>query len=598
MNESSTTPHRNALWGNRFSWKRKAVFSISVSVFTVCTLLFFAPLEIYLGNIADFSIPFRYVWRVLLATACIGTFLLSVLAFLLPERVFWGFSLAVFGIGACSYVQALLFNFHMGTLTGEDESYSVLLVIVNLLLWVLLLAGLFVLAHFLTRRGKRATFMSVVTFAALALCTMQGTALIVQWSGTNMSSFSRGTYLTREGEFEVANERNVIEFIVDTCDTTWFERALEKYPDMTDNLRGFTYYPNATSTHSRTYPSVPYLLTGEICHFDKPMTDYIDGAWKNSSLLSDLKAANCDVRLFTPNVYVSEWAMNNLVENVDTAPQGLRANVSVSALIGEMAKMSFYREAPYLLKPYFIYEGDEVSRHVSRLSAPAVEEQDIYFYSQLTADRRLTVSDDYETAYRFYHLYGAHPGSKLDADGSGNNTKKDQDAAIRGCFRIIEEYIAQLQALGLYEQSTIIITADHGCSGGTKNLEVAWAYRPVMIVKPAGIGADAPYAVSQAPVCHADLFATVWAGVSDADNPLHQVAAEKYGKPIWEYTEDSLRDRFYYYTALRSDKDGEVVLREYRIVGDAGNLENWFLTGRYWDVNFSERAVSHERFNP
>ena len=595
MTESSPAPSRHGLWGNRFSWKRKAVFSLSVSVFTVFTLLFFAPLEIFLGNIADFNIPFHYVWRVLLVTGCVGSFLLAVLEFLLPERAFFGVSLAVFGIGACSYVQALLFNFHMGTLTGEDETYSVWLVIVNLLLWALLLTGLFVLAHLLTRHGKRPIFMSVVTFVALALCAMQGTALITQWAGTNMSSFQRGTYLSREGEFEVASDRNVVEFIIDTCDTSWFQRALEKYPDMTDNLHGFTYYPNATSTHSRTYPSVPYLLTGEICHFDKPIGDYVADAWKNGTFFPDLKAVNCDVRVFTPNVYVSEWAMNNLVQNVGDVPQGLRQNVDTGALIGEMAKMSFYREAPYLLKPCFVYEGDEVSRKVSRLASPAIEEQDADFYDYLTGESRLTVNDDYTAAYRFYHLYGAHPGSKLGEDATYSNPKKDQDAAIRGCFRIIEEYIAQLQALGVYENTTIIITADHGCSGGTDNLEVAWAYRPVMIVKPAGVGADAPYTVSQAPVCHADLFATVWAGVSDANDPIQQLTGEKYGKPVWEYTEDSLRDRYYYYTALRSDEDGEVALREYRIVGDASNLDNWFLTGRYWDVNFSERAVSRQR---
>lgn len=587
MSDSQSTSRRCALWGTRFSWKRKAVFACSVTLFTVFTLLFYAPLEVYLGNITDFNIPFRYVWRILLGAAALGTVALSLVQMLLPERVFWGVSLTVFGLGLCSYVQAIFLNAQMGTLTGEDEIYGTALVVVNLLIWLALLAALFVLGSWLARRDKRPTFMSAVTFVALALMTMQGTALISQWAGTDMTIFSKESYLSCEGEFEVSSGENVIEFIVDTCDTAFFQEALTHYPDMTDCLRGFTYYPNTTSTHSRTYPSVPYLLTGEICYFDKPMATYVQDAWDNSTFISGLKNANCDVRLFTPNVYISKDAMHTLVDNVEGEPEGMSNNVSMWAMIGQMSKLSLYRDAPYLLKPYFRYEGDEVSRAISRLSLPAIEQADAAFYESLTKTDRLKATDNYDKAFRFYHMFGAHAGSRLGEDATNSNTTKDQNATIRGCMRIIEEYITQLKALGVYEQSTIIITADHGFSGGSDNLEAAWTYRPVMIVKPAGVGDDAPMATSQAPISHADLFATIYAGLGQDTSA--------YGQPVWEIAEDDPRERYYYYTALRSDEEGEVALREYRITGDAGNLNNWALTGRDWDVLYSERAISKQR---
>ena len=55
------------------------------------------------------------------------------------------------------------------------------------------------------------------------------------------------------------------------------------------------------------------------------------------------------------------------------------------------------------------------------------------------------------------------------------------------------------------------------------------------------------------------------------------------------------RERKYYHTALVSDIDGEIALREYSIKGDARNLESYTPTGNNWDVNYSKRAVSKNR---
>lgn len=40
---------------------------------------------------------------------------------------------------------------------------------------------------------------------------------------------------------------------------------------------------------------------------------------------------------------------------------------------------------------------------------------------------------------------------------------------------------------------------------------------------------------------------------------------------------------------------GEIALREYSVNGDARNFNNWVLTGRNWDVNYSENTVSDKR---
>jgi hypothetical protein len=62
--------------------------------------------------------------------------------------------------------------------------------------------------------------------------------------------------------------------------------------------------------------------------------------------------------------------------------------------------------------------------------------------------------------------------------------------------------------------------------------------------------------------------------------------------------ENETRRRLYYYTALYSDTDGEIALREYEINGDANDLANWQPTGNWWNIDYSVNKVSETRFVP
>lgn len=159
---------------------------------------------------------------------------------------------------------------------------------------------------------------------------------------------------------------------------------------------------------------------------------------------------------------------------------------------------------------------------------------------------------------------------------------------LKGDIKIIREYLEQLKTLGVYDNTTIIITADHGHVKYNTVLEMKVAGGCIMLVKPAGADSSKPIVTSLAPVSHADLFATAIKGLGGD--------ATKYGKAIYEIPENEKRDRYYYYTALYTTTDGEVVLREYLIDGPADKLSSYKLTGNNWDMDYSMYAVSKERF--
>lgn len=134
---------------------------------------------------------------------------------------------------------------------------------------------------------------------------------------------------------------------------------------------------------------------------------------------------------------------------------------------------------------------------------------------------------------------------------------------------------------GVYDNSLIIITTDHAKSGGGSTLDMPHETAvPLIMAKPIG-KQNKEFEVSTAPIAQEDFIPTVLEGLGIEDDR----------KTIFEYEEDELRERFYYYTALYSDEEGEVELREYKIVGDARNKENYEFTGRTWPVLYSLNKV-------
>lgn len=569
-----------------FTLKQKIALVLSVNAFAVLSVLFFAPIEVYLGNIVEFSFPFDNVWWLLLVCSLLIVAVTGAVECLLPDKIFLGANLAVFGGGLCCYIQAMFLNGKMSTLTGGSQMYDKSVVLINLVIWLLILAVIAILAVALIKRGQRKIVVTGVKFVSLALVAMQTVALVSLLPGTDSASSEESDYLTTKGEFQLAQGKNVVVFILDTCDLTYVNNALKKYPDLMEGMKGFTYYPNAVSTHSRTYPSIPYLLTGEVCYFDIPYNDYINKAYTDSGFLPAIHEAGGDIRIFTENAYVSS-AISDKVSNSTRVSRRDLSVISVPNLIKQMLKVSLYREAPYAVKPRFQYEISAINGAVINLEDGFISENDALFYAQFQ-EKGLTVTDEYPAAFRFYHLNGAHAGFNIDQYAQPTNPG-DIASAIRGDFYIIEDYIQQMQEQGIYEDSTIIITADHGFSStdDVKTLQVQEAACPLLLVKEAGKGMEDSLEASEAPVGHADLFPTILAGFG--------LDYEEYGRPIYEIPENEQRERLYYFSAFVSDEEGEVALREYRITGDARNIENWELTGRYWDILYSQRDVSKRK---
>ncbi len=552
------------------SIKNRLIFSLIINSFFAFTLIIFSPFEIFISNTDDFVFALRDFWWMLLLVGggyiVFATVLFAFLPLWLNELIY---SL-IFAFTLGCYLQTMFFNGEMQVLIGQQVNWNTLTVITNFILWICVFGLVLSARYFLRDSWKK-----IVLFLSVALIAIQASALVYLLSTTDVMWEEKNGYLSCEGMLELSKENNVIVFILDYFDGRTMDSILTEDPGFLEPLEGFTYFPNATSIHSRTYPSITYLLTGEICHFDQPPVTYVNRAFADSGFVSTLCQNKIDVGLFTYEMYIG-GSIKSMIRNYVSQALPLKPGETIKSLM----QMAFYRDMPYLFKDYFMYEASAINSRVvdedalgqmndSASTSPYRNFDDEWFYERLGEE---TIHlNDRAGAFRFYHLGSCH----LDLS--------NQVAYGKRSLEIVYDFLEQMRELGIYEDSTIIITTDHGYSGGGEGYMPHETAVPLTIVKPAG-GNEEKLTCSDAPVSHTEFIPTVLDGFG--------MDYTRYGRTFFEVDENEERKRLYYHSSLPSDEIGETKLREYEIDGDARDAKSYHPTGNEWEILYSFNKVA------
>ena len=558
------------------------------AAFLSFTALFFSSMEVYLRNIAEFTFPATHVWKIMLLLTLVFPLFYAFLSGFLPYKAEQTVSSVFTAVGLALYIQGMFLNGHLQELNGENTVFSSRTISGNAFLWLILLCVFLFLFFMIRRKAGHEKLTEILMLTCAGLILIQGAGLFSTAVSVSPEDSEKDFYLSTDREFELSSEKNVLFFILDNCDSFIVNDALKEDPALFDELDGFTYYPNMTSEYSRTYPAVPYLLTGEKCYFDKPYTQYIQDAYESSTFLDEMHDSGTDIRIYTALNYLSseEYSM---VDNVSSYDSDSLSVISAKDLIKAMIRLGSYRSMPYFLKGFFSYTIDPINRNV--LSGMpenyfTLTNNDFDYHIRL-GTKGITSTDDYRSAFRFYHLFGPHPGCYMNEYG-GFDRNATQSQALRGDIRMLREFFEGMKQNGTYDCSTIIITADHGNQNESEDFLLHNPACCILLVKPSG-NSEEPFSVSNAPVCHNDLFAVVKSGLG---LPLAEGEI-----PVWDIPENTDRERYYYHTAQVSATDGEVALREYRVTGDATDFSGWELTGNDRDIVYSANSVSKRRLS-
>lgn len=446
------------------------------------TLLLFSPVSVYMDDPAAFMIDFRTLAPLLLAETFFGTLVVFGLLNLMLRIHKWAyifFSRLLVGILLAGTVQALFINGSTKIVVHRDIRYSEYktgIVANAVAYWAIAALPLVfaVLAEIFpdSKRLRLAKGCGAVIFSAVLMTVHMSTACVK----TVTADFSKyngiqNYYLSYEPTLSLSDKGNVVVFVTDRLDSLWMDDMLELYPELNEEFSGFTFYQNAVSTGTSTFPTVPQMLTNRT-YDGEEWHDYLSAAWSGDTLPAELKANGYDVYLLPDRITTlsSPAQVMDQCDNIKKYDYELKPDIlGARGVWITMLRLSAARLAPYdLKKPITYWMGANFCRFMFKnadcgedfLLQQTLSEHDVRYNSYLS-DHSITADNENRT-FSFIHLNCCHTVDDRIAEIHGFTGENDVYKTTRGDFDTLFEYFRQMKAAGVFDNSTIIVMGDHG----------------------------------------------------------------------------------------------------------------------------------------
>lgn len=418
-------------------------------VFVFVSNVIFPPCELYLSNVNEFLFPFWDYFSIILLYSCILSIVYFIgMYWLIPSKWLDIYVVIIFGITFLNYLQGNILNGSLGVLDGSKQTWSVQQICLNIVVWVVVAGVIFTITY----KGKAKIFKYICAYIALVQCV----TLVILGVQSEKKKQNQYYTLTTDSMLELGTEENTIVFVLDWYDNQILNWVLEADENFLQPLQDFTWYQDVTSKYAFTEMSIPYLLTGIDWTVEEEADKYRERIFSdNENVLSQIYDAGYEVGIYTSPKYVSTTVKDQVVNY----SKEIEYSCNFTDVIEVTNKSTRYKNAPFLLKSLFWYSTNDIDKlTVSQNVFDTTN--DVWFYQDLKK-KELKVKDTCKKAYRFYHLWGAHvPCNMNDKMESVENGSRTEQAI--GDLKIVFEYIDQMKKLGVYDNATIIITADHG----------------------------------------------------------------------------------------------------------------------------------------
>ena len=563
--------------------KRKIIPSLLAGFSLPVTLFLYGPFDLFAQNRAEFSFTlYDFIIPCLLLTLAVGI-VLSGISLILRRTTYRLYTAILFWLSVMLFLQGSYLNFGYTALTGDGvtEAAPNSLVIINGLIWLVTLIATVVCV--LKVKPFKKNLKTVVSFG-LSL------VLFMECVGTVAVSFNDGIFadkedmlsqgndsmgakmLTSENLTTLSSNNNVVVFVVDRFDASYYKNTVAESPELLSELDGFTYYSDHTSLYPRTFPAIAYMLTGMEKEGDVDRLDYFKEAYDNAENLRYLDESGYAVNIYTTDYYAYDnaSAMSDYTQNVSSYDS--IEITDKTSLFGSMIAFSAYRYFPFFLKGTVDFISTSTFSSLVEFSSSSESDKystdNKYVYEHLTAED-FSLTDD-PGRYTFLHIDGCHAPSRYDAEFNevDGGSSRISDMAAQS-FAIINRYIREMKRLGVYEDATIIITGDHAAAKSDSK-PVEGARVTTLLIKPSG-SFEGGITENSAPTCQSDLWRTIFSSEG------LDVPEDCGGEDLLTISENTVRTRRYVFHRMNGDTAEEII---YEIVGDANDFSNWKIVSR------------------
>lgn len=531
-------------------------------------LFLYAPIDLYCANTAEFWFDFSTLFLTALGmfAACFVVLALLYLIAMLIHKYVYRIALAGgLALFLCTYVQG---NFMIDRLPSLDGTsiwwgkYDILRKD-TLTLWavvlVLVIVGMIVL--------KKQKFVNAVMFISGCMTLM----LLVTACSTVLTSGALHSklhlHVSVEEEFEMSEDNNFVIFVLDTADSREFTSLLEEHPEYRETFADFTYFENTTGAYTSTLNAIPFILSGEWYENEGSFQDYLDRVYREAPLWEELKSRDYKIDLYEDDIRAQDEA---IVDNFDNIYFTKVTPSSYLELAKQELKLVGFRYAPYDLKRYCVikevYFNELRVSHPKGSDAKAFTADNITFKDDL-ADQGV-VTDQSGNHFKFIHLNGAHAPFIYDKDV--NNIGVEHGSyrqSMEASITLASQYIQALKESGAYDNTALIVMADHGYNGIGETEEDFLRQASLLLIK----GRDEQHdtmQISEAPISYEDLQEAYVRLLDGAQSDA-----------VFDWKEGDTRERRFLEYAPGNEKH----MVEYLQKGHAQDLTTMVPTGRVFD---------------
>ena len=507
------------------------------------------PSELFLTNNTEFT--FSY-WDMMKSFYPVVSLLMAIVPvlLLLPDVVKNNAAILMTGITACFYVQNMFFNRYIGEINGARYNWKehIIYTLICTLVWIIILGIAFWMAY--SKKNVKIHTFAVGAIFVLVFCSF----LFVVIRSPKENFRRKQYYLDSSEQFTIGSEKNVVVLIADAVDNDYVKQIYEEKPELFEPFRDFAMYTDTCSVYDITNQSIEQMFYNYTQKDGTQNTGLFFGRFRDEGyriLMFHAGALGLDMEK-KPVGYIDNYIYTDDTKDV------LKVNYEKIRL--GMTRVSLFKAFPCMLK------GELQVENVSFASCIAYETSKYELINdnyEFEDHLELTANEESDRCFIYQHLGGAH----FPCD--------DYIGESEHCLKIYADYIEQMKKIGSYDDSVIIIAADHGRHDDAEGIPFGIAATPMFMVKRAGEHHDS-IDISSKPLYYRDIQATIlkYAGLYDED------CKDVFGKTIDDYSECDIRTRVWFDQGFIHNG----IYRKYTYRGDSEEFKRVVEEGLYEEV--------------
>lgn len=444
----------------KFNIKEYSI-SIIMSFALMFMLIIYEPIVAYATNTDDYWFNFAtlltnnlLIFAIMFFSLLIFSLVIYVISKKVKKKIIYDIYLAIYFIGfVATYIQGNYLAGSLPTLDGSPIIWSnyTKQCIISIVLWIVLI----IINVFLYKKFKK-EYNNILKYSSLAIFAMLFVSLTSILVTNKEIYVQKGTYTTTTNNINhISKNKNFFMLVIDMADSKTFDTVL-KDTGKEILLKDFTYYPDTLGAYPFTRESIPFMLSGEWFIEQDTFTNYYNNAMNNSLFLEKLKNENYDI-----NIYESDlnWTDKKSLEidNIEV----INFEVDRISLFKQEAKYLLFKYLPFNLKKYSRIESLNYTlcrKNNLNINNPYKMENSIIY------DELNTLKLQKNNYFQFLHIEGGHYpwDTNKNFEKIKNGTYEEK---LESAIAVLEKYINRIKESGQYDNSVIIILADHGNNG-------------------------------------------------------------------------------------------------------------------------------------